>query len=228
VQQPPDTDLDCVRRKLDFDLFYVERMGPWLDARILLATVLYLARVPGKMIAWIFRFPGESLHTRQETGASAANLPTRSNVQPDFVEGRSGEDTPGSPTGDWYGLLGRIGFPKTQRPRNRGVGALLPPLGEVVVNGDPERPVRGKPVSLVVRPVPVEEPIEYLADSHRARPPPTGGRDRWLGLFRDLEARKQRDPESRWAGSLLSQFPRHLMKRGGTTGSVPGALPGSR
>lgn len=52
VQQPPDTDMDSVRRKLNFDLCYVDRMSPWLDFRVILATALKCAGVP---FVWIGR-----------------------------------------------------------------------------------------------------------------------------------------------------------------------------
>jgi len=55
VQQPPDTDLSSVRRKLNYDLCYVDRMGPWLDLRIVLATALKCLGVP---FAWIGRLLG--------------------------------------------------------------------------------------------------------------------------------------------------------------------------
>jgi lipopolysaccharide/colanic/teichoic acid biosynthesis glycosyltransferase len=42
VQLPPDTDLESVRRKLMCDLHFVENCTPWLDVRILAATVLHL------------------------------------------------------------------------------------------------------------------------------------------------------------------------------------------
>ncbi len=37
VQQPPDEDLLSVRRKLNYDLCYLERMNLWLDVRLILA-----------------------------------------------------------------------------------------------------------------------------------------------------------------------------------------------
>lgn len=40
VNLPPDVDQESVRRKLAFDLHYAERIGPWLDLRILLGTGL--------------------------------------------------------------------------------------------------------------------------------------------------------------------------------------------
>jgi lipopolysaccharide/colanic/teichoic acid biosynthesis glycosyltransferase len=46
VNLPPDTDHDSVRRKLVYDLAYVENLGPWLDLRILAATGLFLLGVP--------------------------------------------------------------------------------------------------------------------------------------------------------------------------------------
>jgi lipopolysaccharide/colanic/teichoic acid biosynthesis glycosyltransferase len=52
VQQAPDTCLDSVRRKLDYDLCYVDQMTLWLDLRILLATGLKCAGAP---FPWIGR-----------------------------------------------------------------------------------------------------------------------------------------------------------------------------
>jgi lipopolysaccharide/colanic/teichoic acid biosynthesis glycosyltransferase len=49
VQLPPDEDVVKVRRKVACDLYYIARMGPWLDVRILAATVLKVAGVPA---AW--------------------------------------------------------------------------------------------------------------------------------------------------------------------------------
>ncbi len=42
VQLPPDTDLDSVRRKLEYDLYYVRHWGLWLDLRICLGTILHM------------------------------------------------------------------------------------------------------------------------------------------------------------------------------------------
>jgi lipopolysaccharide/colanic/teichoic acid biosynthesis glycosyltransferase len=42
VQLAPDTDLESVRRKLVFDLYQIDHMSFWLDARIMLATALHL------------------------------------------------------------------------------------------------------------------------------------------------------------------------------------------
>ncbi len=57
VLQGPDTNLDAVRTKLRYDLYYRDHHGIWLDLRIALATVFGLLCVPGPVIARIFRFP---------------------------------------------------------------------------------------------------------------------------------------------------------------------------
>lgn len=50
VQLPADTDVDNVRRKLAFDLHYIEHLGPLLDLRILFCTALYAAGVPVRLV----------------------------------------------------------------------------------------------------------------------------------------------------------------------------------
>jgi lipopolysaccharide/colanic/teichoic acid biosynthesis glycosyltransferase len=54
IQLPADSDVESVRRKLAYDLYYIERMNPWLDSRLLFATVFYALRIP-------FRFFGRFL-----------------------------------------------------------------------------------------------------------------------------------------------------------------------
>jgi len=43
VKLPPDSNLDSVRLKLAYDLYYVQHVGPWLDLQIVLATALQFA-----------------------------------------------------------------------------------------------------------------------------------------------------------------------------------------
>jgi lipopolysaccharide/colanic/teichoic acid biosynthesis glycosyltransferase len=45
VQLAPDTDIESVRRKLVFDLYHIEHMSFWLDARIMVATALHMVGV---------------------------------------------------------------------------------------------------------------------------------------------------------------------------------------
>jgi lipopolysaccharide/colanic/teichoic acid biosynthesis glycosyltransferase len=42
VQLAPDTDLESVRQKLVFDLYHIDHLSCWLDARILIATGLHM------------------------------------------------------------------------------------------------------------------------------------------------------------------------------------------
>jgi len=61
VQLPPDTDLDSVRRKLACDLFYIRRLGLWLDIRLIFVTSFYLL---GQSCRWpckLLRIPGGAM-----------------------------------------------------------------------------------------------------------------------------------------------------------------------
>jgi lipopolysaccharide/colanic/teichoic acid biosynthesis glycosyltransferase len=52
---PPDTDLDSVRRKLALDLEYADRMGPWMDSRLLLCTFARLFKFPAVRFFGLYR-----------------------------------------------------------------------------------------------------------------------------------------------------------------------------
>jgi lipopolysaccharide/colanic/teichoic acid biosynthesis glycosyltransferase len=58
VLLPADVDLGGVRRKVACDLCYIHRMGPWLDARIVVGTVLTLASVPPGVTRCLLQLPG--------------------------------------------------------------------------------------------------------------------------------------------------------------------------
>ena len=74
VQLPPDVDLESVRRKLACDLYYIRRMGPWLDLRILISTVSYLAGIPFEVPRSILRMPsGEVVEGAYQDLARAAS-----------------------------------------------------------------------------------------------------------------------------------------------------------
>jgi lipopolysaccharide/colanic/teichoic acid biosynthesis glycosyltransferase len=57
VQLPADTDLESVRRKLAYDLYYVRRLNLWLDLRILFCTTLLVLGVPFHILGGLFRMP---------------------------------------------------------------------------------------------------------------------------------------------------------------------------
>jgi lipopolysaccharide/colanic/teichoic acid biosynthesis glycosyltransferase len=58
VNLPPDTDLASVRRKLAYDLYYVRRLGPWLDLRLVLCTGLSLVGVAFPVSCRLLGVPG--------------------------------------------------------------------------------------------------------------------------------------------------------------------------
>jgi lipopolysaccharide/colanic/teichoic acid biosynthesis glycosyltransferase len=57
VQLPADTDLDSVRRKLAYDLYYIQNTGPWLDLRLLASTAFYAVGVSYAVLRRVFRLP---------------------------------------------------------------------------------------------------------------------------------------------------------------------------
>lgn len=71
VQLPPDTDVESVRRKLRYDLYYVKNTSLWLDLRILLCTGLYALGVPFRIAGKVFGVPGMAV---VEPGASTETV----------------------------------------------------------------------------------------------------------------------------------------------------------
>ncbi len=89
VLQSPDTDLESVRRKLGYDLYYLNRSSAWLDLRILLATPLHLVDVPAGRIARIFGFPDEGQAPSDELFRTETWIHTRSNAEPAYLNSRA-------------------------------------------------------------------------------------------------------------------------------------------
>jgi lipopolysaccharide/colanic/teichoic acid biosynthesis glycosyltransferase len=57
VQLPPDSDLESVRRKLAYDLYYVQEISAWLDVCIVVATALKVVGVPFALLRRLCRLP---------------------------------------------------------------------------------------------------------------------------------------------------------------------------
>jgi lipopolysaccharide/colanic/teichoic acid biosynthesis glycosyltransferase len=74
VQLPPDTDLNSVRRKLAYDLYYVRYRSPWLDLRILLATGFHLLRVPYRMLGRLVGLPSVAAVEKQYESLTSGRL----------------------------------------------------------------------------------------------------------------------------------------------------------
>jgi lipopolysaccharide/colanic/teichoic acid biosynthesis glycosyltransferase len=71
IQLPPDTDIDSVRRKLQYDLYYVRRCGLLLDLCITLGTVLHMVGVSFGQLRRLRLVPGpvqiEGIDIKQES-----------------------------------------------------------------------------------------------------------------------------------------------------------------
>jgi lipopolysaccharide/colanic/teichoic acid biosynthesis glycosyltransferase len=76
VQLPADSDLESVRRKLAYDLYYIEAVGAWLDLRILVSTALKMVGVPFPVLRKTFAMPTreevEDCYWRAAPGAGGA------------------------------------------------------------------------------------------------------------------------------------------------------------
>jgi lipopolysaccharide/colanic/teichoic acid biosynthesis glycosyltransferase len=57
VQQGPDSDLESVRRKLAYDLYYIRHMTLWLDLRLILCTGVRMLGVPFHLLGRLFYLP---------------------------------------------------------------------------------------------------------------------------------------------------------------------------
>ena len=57
LQLPPDTDLSCVRRKLVYDLHYIDSASIWLDTRILTGTLFKVMGLSCQVIPPIAMVP---------------------------------------------------------------------------------------------------------------------------------------------------------------------------
>jgi lipopolysaccharide/colanic/teichoic acid biosynthesis glycosyltransferase len=67
IQLPPDTDLESVRRKLVYDLYYVDRRTLWMDIRIILSTACKVVHIPAAVPQMLLQLPSGS----QVEGAAA-------------------------------------------------------------------------------------------------------------------------------------------------------------
>jgi lipopolysaccharide/colanic/teichoic acid biosynthesis glycosyltransferase len=64
VQLPPDTDMESVRRKVAYDLYYIERSTVGLDMRLILATALGIAQIPASRISSLLGIPDSEIVER--------------------------------------------------------------------------------------------------------------------------------------------------------------------
>ena len=64
VLLPPDTDIESVRRKLAHDLYYVRRLSPWMDLRLLVGTAFYAIGLPFGIVGRLLGLPTSTVIER--------------------------------------------------------------------------------------------------------------------------------------------------------------------
>ena len=79
IQLPPDTNMASVQRKLACDLYYVGRVGFWLDLKILLGTVSHVMGIPFAVPRMLLQIPSgaaiaSSSENRAAEGACASQM----------------------------------------------------------------------------------------------------------------------------------------------------------
>ena len=75
VQLPADSDLESVRRKLVYDLYYIENLSWWLDVRLILCTACKVFHVPFAVQRKLFRVPAAVTVEREPEPAEADARP---------------------------------------------------------------------------------------------------------------------------------------------------------
>jgi lipopolysaccharide/colanic/teichoic acid biosynthesis glycosyltransferase len=60
LRLPADATVECVRRKLAYDLHYIAAGGLWLDVRLMACTVLKMCKLPLGGALWVCGIPGET------------------------------------------------------------------------------------------------------------------------------------------------------------------------
>ena len=120
VQLPPDTDLESVRRKLAYDLYYIRHLNGWLDCRLVACTA---ARMVGVPYHWLYRW---------------FSLPSKTRIEHAYLVGT--EMPSGSPFG--------AGLKSSRRPGDSGeADSLMPHSGRpdvlYVVHRTPFPPDKG-------------------------------------------------------------------------------------
>lgn len=84
VHLPPDTDIESVRRKLQYDLYYIRHLNAWLDLQLTICTALKLFGVPFWLSGRLVGVPGKTSvdGSDRELGTEETGAPQ---VQPDLA-----------------------------------------------------------------------------------------------------------------------------------------------
>ena len=84
VQLPPDVNLESVRRKVAYDLYYIEHCTLWLDIRIIVATALSILGIPATLVNNVLQIPGSDVVERayRDRSGEMATIPQRMDSLP--------------------------------------------------------------------------------------------------------------------------------------------------
>src|SRR5205814_10648944 len=75
IQLPPDTDLESVRRKIAYDVYYVAHLSPWLDVQVLFGTGFHVLGVPFRIVRRLLGLPGgATVEDRKSTRLNSSHL----------------------------------------------------------------------------------------------------------------------------------------------------------
>jgi lipopolysaccharide/colanic/teichoic acid biosynthesis glycosyltransferase len=78
VQLPADTNVQSVRRKLAYDLYYIQHLSPWLDLSLLACTAFYAMGVPFRLVGPLLRVPtGQPVEATMRPLLEPADAPAR-------------------------------------------------------------------------------------------------------------------------------------------------------
>jgi lipopolysaccharide/colanic/teichoic acid biosynthesis glycosyltransferase len=86
VQLPADTDLNSVRRKLAFDLYYIQNTSLMLDIRLMLATGCHAVGMPFGLTRRLFFFPtGAHVEQAYENAVAVGGVAVQTEEHPVLV-----------------------------------------------------------------------------------------------------------------------------------------------
>jgi len=81
IQLPPDETIDDVRRKVDCDLCYIQRMNATLDLKILVGTAFKILGLPPESTRQILALPGAAAVAATGACSSATEVKSMSQLQ---------------------------------------------------------------------------------------------------------------------------------------------------
>lgn len=82
IQLPPDTDLDSVRKKIVLDRCYIDSRGLWLDSKLVIGTVVYLAGFSYATVRRLLALPDPLMPCRPDSEIRFHSSPVQHEMTP--------------------------------------------------------------------------------------------------------------------------------------------------